>query len=128
MRRLARYTLNALTALSLLLCVATVALWVRGYSVIDSAALPLSPRFWCAVASGFDHKLRFTWVEDRREGPIRPWAESVRRADQQSMRILMLINSPVYYDQGVHSGRSFVTGTSYTLPFPYVEWEYRYWA
>ena len=29
MRRLARYTLNALTALSLLLCVATAALWVR---------------------------------------------------------------------------------------------------
>jgi hypothetical protein len=30
MRRLARWTLNALTALSLLLCVAAVGLWVDG--------------------------------------------------------------------------------------------------
>jgi hypothetical protein len=34
-RRLARILLNALTVLSLLLFVATVALWVRGYFVSD---------------------------------------------------------------------------------------------
>lgn len=35
MRRLARWLLNALTALSLLLCLATAALWVRSYRVND---------------------------------------------------------------------------------------------
>lgn len=35
MRRVARHALNALTALSLLLCVATVALWVRSYWVAE---------------------------------------------------------------------------------------------
>ena len=36
MKRLVRYTLNTLAALSLLMCVATVVLWVRSYSVQDS--------------------------------------------------------------------------------------------
>ncbi len=36
MRRVRRYILNALTVLSLLLCVATAALWVRSYRVLDS--------------------------------------------------------------------------------------------
>jgi hypothetical protein len=35
MRRLARYTFNALTALSLGLCLATVVLWVRSYHMGD---------------------------------------------------------------------------------------------
>jgi hypothetical protein len=35
MRRLGRYALNALTVLSLLLCVATIVLWVRSYWVIS---------------------------------------------------------------------------------------------
>ena len=38
MRRLARILLNALTALSLLLCVATAALWMRSYFVLDAVA------------------------------------------------------------------------------------------
>jgi hypothetical protein len=33
MRRIARYTVNALTVLSLLLCLATIVLWVRSYWV-----------------------------------------------------------------------------------------------
>ena len=36
MRRLARWTLNALTALSLLICVATVVLWVRSFWAADT--------------------------------------------------------------------------------------------
>src|SRR4051812_21987029 len=36
MRRLARYAINALTALSLLLCVVTVTLWVRSFRVSDA--------------------------------------------------------------------------------------------
>jgi hypothetical protein len=36
MRRLARYTLNAVTALSLLLCVATVGLWLRSRRQVDT--------------------------------------------------------------------------------------------
>jgi hypothetical protein len=35
MRRIGRYILNALTVLSLVLCVATVALWIRGYVISD---------------------------------------------------------------------------------------------
>jgi hypothetical protein len=34
-RRLARYTFNALTVLSLLLCVGTVVMWVRSYRVVQ---------------------------------------------------------------------------------------------
>lgn len=40
MRRLARWTLNALTALSSLLCLATAGLWVRSYFLADG---------WCYV-------------------------------------------------------------------------------
>jgi hypothetical protein len=36
MRRLLRWTFNALAALSLLLCIATAALWVRSYWVTDT--------------------------------------------------------------------------------------------
>jgi len=35
MRRLGRYILNGLTVLSLLFCLATVAMWVRSYWVVD---------------------------------------------------------------------------------------------
>ena len=35
MRRLARWSLNALTVMSLVPCVAVTALWVRSYSVLD---------------------------------------------------------------------------------------------
>jgi hypothetical protein len=46
-----RRLLNLLTAVSLLLCVATCVLWVRGHFVIDSFQWPASDRRWIGVAS-----------------------------------------------------------------------------
>jgi hypothetical protein len=41
-RRLGRYILNAATVLSLVLCVATVVLWVRSYYAAEMVAAPAS--------------------------------------------------------------------------------------
>jgi hypothetical protein len=51
--RLRRILLNAATALSLLLCVATVALWVRSRGHLDVAALRVTPaQTWFLVSDG----------------------------------------------------------------------------
>jgi hypothetical protein len=52
MRRLARWALNALTVLSLLLCVATAVLWVRGYWLEEGyARLTPEPRDYIQVSA-----------------------------------------------------------------------------
>lgn len=66
MRRLARYTLNALTALSLLLCVAMVALWVRSYAVADHGRLDRADgELGFASTKG---RLLLVWTTARRPG------------------------------------------------------------
>ena len=57
MRRLGRILLNALTALSLFLCLASAVLWVRGYFRLDSfgwsgTARPGAERFCFGLESG----------------------------------------------------------------------------
>lgn len=49
MRRLARYILNALNVLSLLLCVATMGLWVRSHYRSNSFNVTYSPNWEFAV-------------------------------------------------------------------------------
>ena len=57
MRRLARYTLNVLTILSLLLCVATVGLWVRSYQGCESV-------LWITADSSKLKTLQCIWSSD----------------------------------------------------------------
>ena len=56
MRRLFRILVNALSILSLLLCLATAALWVRGYWRMDAAGwrravAPGEPEWWFGLSS-----------------------------------------------------------------------------
>jgi hypothetical protein len=51
-RRLARVLLNALTVLSLILCVSTVVFWVRSYWVADLVHLRKTDRWHYANAAG----------------------------------------------------------------------------
>lgn len=64
MKRLARWLLNALTVLSLLLCVATVALWVRSYRVTSLgivACYSCADRYTQHVVSVLTRRGRFEW-------------------------------------------------------------------
>jgi hypothetical protein len=80
-RRLARYILNALTVLSLVLCVATMVLWVRSYSVFDYVRRTDADFIATRIASSLGHFSVCTidlpnfvppgW--DRGNEPARPW-------------------------------------------------------
>src|SRR5438874_1613616 len=54
MRRLARYMLNGLTALSVVLCLATVGLWVRSYWIADALVFDdgASRKLWLLTCRG----------------------------------------------------------------------------
>jgi hypothetical protein len=60
-RRLARYTFNALAVLSLLLCMATVVLWVRSYYKLDCLSWDHADRFGelFSSAGGFYHSITY---------------------------------------------------------------------
>src|SRR5437763_821895 len=57
-RRIGRYILNALTVLSLVLCVATVGMWVRSYWV-GSTLSRVSQNGWVAGDGGFETESQF---------------------------------------------------------------------
>ena len=85
MRRLLRWTFNALAAASLLLCLATAVLWVRSYWVEDQffanrreASESARIYHWLhyqSFAASFDGKLAvwFCWSERPESGPRPPW-------------------------------------------------------
>src|SRR5256885_2082005 len=59
MRRIGRYILNGLTVLSVVLCVATVALWVRSYWVWDTVS---HTKNWHPDPSGKGRILRASFL------------------------------------------------------------------
>src|SRR4051812_45021766 len=84
MRRLLRWTFNALAATSLLLCLATAALWVRSYWVYDvfTAQRPEASRdgqygerhYQCLVMSyQGDFAAWWGWSERPEDRPTPPW-------------------------------------------------------
>src|SRR5438105_12181340 len=66
MKRLRRVLFNALSALSLLLCVATTALWVRSYFFTDYLTLPSHDLYQAASGKGglYLQKLSFVLRKD----------------------------------------------------------------
>src|SRR4051812_38724794 len=62
MCRLVRYALNALTVLSLLLCVATVGLWVRSYQRPYPRSLWSSDLRWRTVVSRGNWRVHYSRV------------------------------------------------------------------
>jgi hypothetical protein len=74
-KSIGRYVLNACTALSLLLCVATAALWVRSYWRVDS--LMLFPVEYQRTTLWIDHRTTITqrsgrvYEADSRHGSLR---------------------------------------------------------
>jgi hypothetical protein len=64
MKRLRQIIFNSVTVLSLLLCLGTVGLWVRSYSVLDDVKYETSPctppqHLWAAFAS--DGRIHLFW-------------------------------------------------------------------
>jgi hypothetical protein len=58
MKRIGRYIFNALTLLSLLLCAASIAMWIRSYKVLDYYGAPLGPiRFEFDSGAGWPQAL-----------------------------------------------------------------------
>src|SRR5688572_2627886 len=62
MRRLARFTLNLLAALSLLLCVAACVLWVRSGTASDYVSLTLPGGRLCEASTWKSEETRWLWV------------------------------------------------------------------
>jgi hypothetical protein len=85
MRRLVRWTFNILAAASLLLCVATAALWVRSYSVYDGfvaqrAEASKYGREYSVAHYSFDAQscrgqlaITVDWSDAPEYGPTPPW-------------------------------------------------------
>lgn len=69
-RPMRRKLLNLASALSLLLCAATVVLWVRSYSLFDSFFLSNGQRWWCIDSHGGSVALVICW---RRSGTVQHW-------------------------------------------------------
>ena len=91
MRRLLRWTFNALAAASLLLCLATAALWVRSYWVCDRlyARHPdSSDRFmtWSDRGRLIGY---FEWSEPPHGHPIRGWEFEVGTTDPAFEQLVM---------------------------------------
>src|SRR5437016_451118 len=62
MKRLRRIIFNALTVLSLLLCVATTALWVRSYFFTDYLTLPSHDLYQAASGNGGSYLQKLSFV------------------------------------------------------------------
>ena len=81
MRRLARYTLNALTVLSLVMCVGTVGLWVRSYSACESLC--------------WDREVRAVSLSDLRGGiELYWWEASADEGSEYKMGIFYFRSPP----------------------------------
>src|SRR4051812_19340834 len=81
--RIIRYTFNAVTALSLLLCVATAALWVRSYYAVDLVTM-LSPKFdhqpttrWSYTFASQPGRMSFGWNVWRAQWSSEPFTHVV---------------------------------------------------
>jgi hypothetical protein len=135
MRRIGWYVLNVVTVVSLVLSVATAALWVRSRNHLDTLTLRLSSEWSLSASTASKQALRLTLLQDQRE-PIarvnRSSVWTVLRSDQERMWLVILINNPINFDSGQYEGRWVVTGRSqkYYSPGPVdaLNWEYRYWA
>src|SRR5690349_12682404 len=94
MRRIGRYILNGLTALSLVLCVATVGLWVRSRGVADainySKGNGLLDASITSGAGGISvwWKRRVIWFDPHSEEAPDPDATPQERADSEAARAM----------------------------------------
>jgi hypothetical protein len=130
MKTLARYTLNALTLLSLLACVATAVLWVRTSSHIDAVTLRVTGRCWCSASTASRETVRLTWVEERRASDESPGANAGWSVSRSDRNVLLFFDHPIFCDPVDHHGEWIITGVS--RPFMRLDgepdWDYRYHA